>query len=49
MTGGSLAVSEENTEVRFVASAELDTLPMHHTQRLRLRHFTEGRDRPYLS
>ncbi|MER7550183.1 NUDIX domain-containing protein [Streptomyces anulatus] len=48
VTGGSLAISEESTEVRFVASAELDTLPMHHTQRLRLRHFTEGRDRPYL-
>ncbi|MEV7658238.1 NUDIX domain-containing protein [Streptomyces anulatus] len=48
VTGGSLAVSEESTEVRFVASAELDTLPMHHTQRLRLRHFAEHRDRPYL-
>ncbi|MFE6918298.1 MULTISPECIES: NUDIX domain-containing protein [Streptomyces] len=48
VTGGSLAVSEESTEVRFVAPAELDTLPMHHTQRLRLRHFAEDRDRPYL-
>ncbi|MEU6613232.1 NUDIX domain-containing protein [Streptomyces parvus] len=48
VTGGSLAVSEESTEVRFVAPAELDTLPMHHTQCLRLRHFVEDRDRPYL-
>ncbi len=48
MTGGSLAVSEESTELRFVAPGELDALPMHHTQRLRLRHFAEDRDRPYL-
>ncbi|WP_433401518.1 NUDIX domain-containing protein [Streptomyces sp. CA-146814] len=48
VTGGFLTVSEESTEVRFVAPAELDTLPMHHTQRLRLRHFAEDRDRPYL-
>lgn len=48
VTGGSLTVSEESTEVRFVAPAELDVLPLHHIQRLRLRHFAEGRDRPYL-
>ncbi|MFF8505631.1 NUDIX domain-containing protein [Streptomyces anulatus] len=48
VTGGSLAVSEESTELRFVAPGELDFLPMHHTQRLRLRHFAEDRDRPYL-
>ncbi|MFH9473064.1 NUDIX domain-containing protein [Streptomyces anulatus] len=48
VTGGSLAVSEESTELRFVAPGELDFLPMHHTQRLRLRHFAEDRDQPYL-
>lgn len=48
VTGGSLAVSEESTEVRFVAPDEIDALPMHHTQRLRLRHFAEDRDRPHL-
>ncbi|MFJ9569333.1 NUDIX domain-containing protein [Streptomyces bacillaris] len=48
VTGGSLAVSEESTEVRFVAPEQFDVLPMHQTQRLRLRHFLERRERPYL-
>lgn len=48
IVGGELAVSDESTEVRFVAPEELDRLPMHHTQRLRLRHFLEHRERPYL-
>ncbi|MFF2222755.1 NUDIX domain-containing protein [Streptomyces globisporus] len=48
VTGGALAISEESTKVRFVAPDEIDALPMHHTQRLRLRHFAEDRDRPYL-
>lgn len=48
IVGGQLAVSHESTELRFVSSEELAELPMHHTQRLRLRHFLEHRDRPYL-
>jgi 8-oxo-dGTP pyrophosphatase MutT (NUDIX family) len=48
VVGGSLAVSEESTEVRFVPVGELDALPMHPTQRLRLRHFLERRPAPYL-
>ncbi|MBD0735405.1 NUDIX domain-containing protein [Streptomyces sp. CBMA29] len=48
VTGGELAVSDESTELRFVAAEELDDLPMHHTQRLRVDHFLEGRERPYL-
>lgn len=46
--GGELAVSDESTEVRFVDPAELARLPMHHTQRLRLRHFLENSPTPYL-
>lgn len=46
--GGTLAISEESTELRFVAPEELDSLPMHHTQRLRIRHFLEHRAAPYL-
>ncbi len=46
--GGSLAISDESTELRFVPPGELDSLPMHHTQRLRLSHFLEQRERPYL-
>ncbi|MGP9018458.1 NUDIX domain-containing protein [Streptomyces sp. BR1] len=48
VTGGTLAISDESTELRFVSRAELDALPMHHTQRLRLDHFLARRDTPYL-
>jgi 8-oxo-dGTP pyrophosphatase MutT (NUDIX family) len=48
ITGGELAISDESTELRFVAPGEVDGLPMHHTQRLRLRHFLEHREQPYL-
>lgn len=40
--------SDESTELRFVAPSELDSLDMHHTQRLRLTHYLEGRSAPYL-
>ncbi|MGW5172974.1 NUDIX domain-containing protein [Streptomyces sp. NPDC004082] len=48
VVGGRLAISDESTELRFVPVEELTELPMHHTQQLRLRHFLEERDRPYL-
>lgn len=48
VTGGSLTISDESTELRFVAPNEIDTLPMHHTQRLRINHFLENRAAPYL-
>ena len=48
VTGGQLAISDESTELRFIDPAELDSLPVHHTQRLRVGHFLEGRDKPYL-
>ncbi|WP_282692929.1 NUDIX domain-containing protein [Streptomyces sp. CC208A] len=48
VVGGTLAISDESTELRFVAPGELDPLPMHHTQRLRIRHFLEHRAAPYL-
>jgi 8-oxo-dGTP pyrophosphatase MutT (NUDIX family) len=48
MTGGELAVSDESTELRFVPAGELDALPMHHTQRLRINHYLEHREQPYL-
>ncbi|WP_335977897.1 MULTISPECIES: NUDIX domain-containing protein [Streptomycetaceae] len=48
VTGGSLAMSDESTELRFVAPGDIETLPMHHTQRLRLTHFLENRAAPYL-
>ncbi|TDQ52990.1 NUDIX hydrolase [Actinorugispora endophytica] len=36
--GGALAVSGESTLVRWIPRGELDALPMHHTQRLRVGH-----------
>lgn len=45
---GILRRSDESTDVRWVAPTELETLPIHHTTRLRLRHFLEQRDQPYV-
>lgn len=43
-----LAISDESTELRFAPPGEIDHLPMHRTQRLRLHHFLEHRERRYL-
>jgi ADP-ribose pyrophosphatase YjhB (NUDIX family) len=48
VVGGQLAISDESTELRFIDPAELDSLPMHHTQRLRISHYLENRKSPYL-
>lgn len=48
ITGGQLEISDESTELRFVPPGEIEQLPMHHTQRLRLQHFLEQREKPYL-
>lgn len=48
IVGGSLAISNESSELRFTAPSEIDALPMHHTQRLRIQHFLEHRPTPYL-
>src|SRR5690606_526868 len=47
-SGGELQVSDESLEVRWVPADELDDLPIHHTQRLRVRHYREHRKTPYL-
>ncbi|MEW2359217.1 NUDIX domain-containing protein [Spirillospora sp. NPDC029432] len=48
IVGGKLRISDESTDLRFVAPDEIAALPMHDTQRLRLQHFLEHRERPYL-
>lgn len=48
LVGGELQASDESLEVRWVAVEDLDSLAMHHTQRLRLCHYREGRDTPHL-
>ncbi|MEU7616835.1 NUDIX domain-containing protein [Micromonospora rifamycinica] len=46
--GGTITLSDESTEVRFVHPAEFDHIPIHETVRLRLSHHTRQRDTPYL-
>ncbi|MFD3924902.1 NUDIX hydrolase [Streptomyces sp. NPDC058614] len=48
IAGGDLTISDESTEVRFISPSELGSLPMHHTQQLRLQHALEDRPLPYL-
>ncbi|WP_424214255.1 NUDIX domain-containing protein [Streptomyces sp. BI20] len=48
VVGGELAISDESTDLRFVAPEDLPALPLHHTQRLRLEHFLAGRSAPWL-
>jgi 8-oxo-dGTP pyrophosphatase MutT (NUDIX family) len=47
-TGGSPAPSSETSEVRWVTPGEAGNYPMDCSMRLRVGHFTEHRDRPYL-
>lgn len=46
--GGDLAVSDETTEVGFFPPAEIDGMDMHPSIRLRIAHFLERRNEPYL-
>lgn len=48
IVGGTILVSDESTEVRFVDPAEFADIPIHDTVRLRLRHHAEQRESPYL-
>ncbi|MEU4229051.1 NUDIX domain-containing protein [Nonomuraea sp. NPDC026600] len=46
--GGALAISDESTDVRWVSPDEIEDLPMHDTQRLRIEHFRQGKSTPYI-
>jgi mutator protein MutT len=41
-------VSEESSAVRFIPEGQLAMVPMHPTTRLRLQHYLERRQEPYL-
>jgi ADP-ribose pyrophosphatase YjhB (NUDIX family) len=47
ITAGTLTGSDESTALRFVSPAELDQLPIHPTQRLRLDHYLTRHGTPY--
>lgn len=46
--GGTVKVSRESTDVRFIDPSEFDRIPIHETVRLRLRHHAEHSGKPYL-
>ena len=46
ITGGSLTVSNESIELRFVGPAAIDRLPMSPTVRLRIQHYLDNRSEP---
>ncbi|RZT79383.1 ADP-ribose pyrophosphatase YjhB (NUDIX family) [Micromonospora violae] len=48
VVGGTITVSDESTDVRFIHPTDFGHLPIHDTVRLRLRHHAEHRDTPYL-
>jgi 8-oxo-dGTP pyrophosphatase MutT (NUDIX family) len=48
VTGGQLRGSDESTEVAFIDLDDLDDIPVHESVRLRLEHWRQGRDQPYL-
>lgn len=48
LAGGELRKSDESIEVAWIDPDELPTMPMHHTQRLRIAHNLERRESPYL-
>jgi ADP-ribose pyrophosphatase YjhB (NUDIX family) len=47
-TGGQPTPSSESSEVRWIAADDLASYEMDSSMRLRIRHFTEHRDQPYL-
>src|SRR5579875_788765 len=48
IVGGEIRVSKESTEVGFFSPAEIESLEMHPSIRLRIQHFLEHRDKPYI-
>ncbi|ONK12607.1 NUDIX domain-containing protein [Streptomyces sp. MP131-18] len=48
ITGGQLEISDESTELRFVAPDELTDLAIHHTQMKRIHHHLNNRDTSHL-
>ena len=47
-TGGRPAPSDETSEVRWVPLAEVGSYQMDSSMRLRIQHYADRRDRPYL-
>jgi ADP-ribose pyrophosphatase YjhB (NUDIX family) len=48
LIGGELAFDSESTEIAWVEPLEIASLPMHPSMRLRIDHYLERRNWPYL-
>ena len=46
--GGEVATSDETSEVGYFSPDEIETMGIHPSIRLRIQHFLENRDEPYL-
>ena len=46
--GGTVTTSSETSEVEFVPIGKLDRLNIHPSMRLRIQHWQEHRDKPYI-
>jgi hypothetical protein len=49
LVGGQLSVSDESTEVRWVAPQVIEELPMHESIRLRIKNFLEHGPAPAIA
>jgi ADP-ribose pyrophosphatase YjhB (NUDIX family) len=49
LVGDQLSVSDESTEVRWVAPRVIEALPVHESIRLRIKHFLERRPTPAIA
>jgi 8-oxo-dGTP pyrophosphatase MutT (NUDIX family) len=48
LVGGSLRTSSESREVAWVAPADLAQLDMHPSMRLRIQHYLDAREHPFI-
>ncbi|SIN17079.1 Putative MutT/NUDIX-like protein [Mycobacteroides abscessus subsp. abscessus] len=48
MLGGTLAIDHESTDIAWTAPDEIPNLDMHPSMRLRIEHYLQHRDGPYL-
>ncbi|GAA2748364.1 NUDIX domain-containing protein [Terrabacter aerolatus] len=48
LVGGDRRTSSESSEVEWLTSAEIDSLPIHPSMRLRLEHALSDRERPFI-
>jgi hypothetical protein len=49
VVGGQLATSDESLEVGFFTPAEIESMPMHDSIRLRIRDYLERRPAPVIA